>query len=143
MQRWRKKKKTGKKGRGTDRWARGVRERETVEQRLTQIHKAQVKRFEEKKQQMIQAGDEKAEPNPWLRRVGWAEHLRGLDSGSAAISRVRLKSMGHSKYCFYIILGITFNRLYMLPHDMDCLKLCRPEHAGRRSKSLPQLRRHQ
>ena len=25
---------------------------------------------------------------------------------------------------FYIILGITFNRLYMLPHDMDCLKLC-------------------
>ncbi|KAM7210794.1 hypothetical protein V8F06_013819, partial [Rhypophila decipiens] len=26
-----------------------------------------------------QAGDEKAEPNPWLRRVGWAEHLKGLD----------------------------------------------------------------
>ncbi|KAM7210717.1 hypothetical protein V8F06_013895 [Rhypophila decipiens] len=52
---------------------------ETVEQRITQIHKAQANKFEEKKQQIIQAGDEKAEPNPWLRRVGWAEHLQGLD----------------------------------------------------------------
>ncbi|KAK4206214.1 hypothetical protein QBC37DRAFT_445140 [Rhypophila decipiens] len=52
---------------------------ETVEQRITQIHKAQAKKLEEKKQQIIQAGDEKAEPNPWLRRVGWAEHLQGLD----------------------------------------------------------------
>ncbi|KAM7192758.1 hypothetical protein V8F33_008219 [Rhypophila sp. PSN 637] len=52
---------------------------ETIEQRITQIHKAQANKFEEKKQQIIQAGDEKAEPNPWLRRVGWAEHLKGLD----------------------------------------------------------------
>ncbi|KAM7188699.1 Protein of unknown function (DUF3505) domain containing protein [Rhypophila sp. PSN 637] len=52
---------------------------ETVEQRITQIHKAQAKKFEEKKQQIVQVGNEKAEPNPWLRRVGWAEHLQGLD----------------------------------------------------------------
>lgn len=52
---------------------------DTVEQRITQMHKAQAKKFEEKKQQFIQAADEKAEPNPWLRRVGWAEHLNGLD----------------------------------------------------------------
>ncbi|KAM7182574.1 hypothetical protein V8F33_014207 [Rhypophila sp. PSN 637] len=62
-------------------WKKGgnVAKRARQDRRITQIHKAQANKFEEKKQQIIQAGDEKAEPNPWLRRVGWAEHLKGLD----------------------------------------------------------------
>ncbi|KAK3935637.1 hypothetical protein QBC46DRAFT_461975 [Diplogelasinospora grovesii] len=52
---------------------------ETIEQRVTRVHQAQAARFEAKKKQLVQAGDEKAEPSPWLRRVGWAGHLQGLD----------------------------------------------------------------
>lgn len=37
-------------------------------------------RFEETKRQLIKAGDEKAEPSPWLRRTGWDVHLKGLDA---------------------------------------------------------------
>ena len=50
-----------------------------VEQRITQIHEAQARRFKERVKQTIKAGDDKAEPNPWLQRVGWAQHLQGLD----------------------------------------------------------------
>jgi uncharacterized C2H2 Zn-finger protein len=66
---------------GRDSQVAGIAEavEDTVEQRITQIHQMQAKRFEEKQQQIIKAGDDKAEPNPWLRRVGWAEHLQGLD----------------------------------------------------------------
>jgi hypothetical protein len=31
--------------------------------------------------QAIEARDDKAELNAWLNRVGWAEHLTGLDRG--------------------------------------------------------------
>ncbi|MDB5910917.1 MAG: hypothetical protein JWP34_5031, partial [Massilia sp.] len=51
---------------------------ETIEQRLVRVHQEQVARFFARVSQ-IQVPDEKNEPNPWLRRVGWAEHLQGLD----------------------------------------------------------------
>ena len=51
---------------------------ETVEQRLMRVHQEQIARFSARKHQ-IQVPDEKSEPNPWLRRVGWAEYLQGFD----------------------------------------------------------------
>ncbi|KFY68109.1 hypothetical protein V496_01286 [Pseudogymnoascus sp. VKM F-4515 (FW-2607)] len=36
---------------------------------------------EEKERREIKEADEHREPNPWLRRVGWAAHLAGLDRG--------------------------------------------------------------
>ena len=34
---------------------------------------------EEKERREIKEFEESREPNPWLRRVGWAAHLAGLD----------------------------------------------------------------
>ena len=34
---------------------------------------------EEKESRQIKEFEESQEPNPWLRRVGWAAHLAGLD----------------------------------------------------------------
>jgi hypothetical protein len=42
---------------------------------LIRIHQTQADRLEGTIRQAVEAGDEKTEPNPWLRRVGWAEHL--------------------------------------------------------------------
>jgi hypothetical protein len=42
---------------------------------------AAFRRAEEKERQEIKEADEHREPNPWLRRVGWAAHLAGLDRG--------------------------------------------------------------
>jgi O-methyltransferase involved in polyketide biosynthesis len=67
---------------------------ETVEQRITQIHKAQAKRFEEKMQQIIKSGDDKAEPNRWLQRVGWAQHLQGLNKAKL---RGLIKAVGRRR----------------------------------------------
>ena len=66
---------------GRDSQVAGVAEaaEDPVEQRITQIHEAQARRFKERVKQTIKAGDDKAEPNPWLQRVGWAQHLQGLD----------------------------------------------------------------
>ena len=36
---------------------------------------------EEKERREIKEADEHREPNSWLRRVGWAAHLAGLDRG--------------------------------------------------------------
>ena len=38
-----------------------------------------LRRAEEKERQCIKEAEESREPNPWLRRVGWAAHLAGLD----------------------------------------------------------------
>ena len=35
--------------------------------------------MEELEQRKIRAIDESREPNPWLRRTGWARHLEGFD----------------------------------------------------------------
>jgi len=35
-------------------------------------------KVEEKQRRKIEAADESKEPNPWLRRTGWARHLAGL-----------------------------------------------------------------
>jgi hypothetical protein len=51
---------------------------ETDKQRLLHIHQTQANRFA-KTQKVIEAADEKTEPSLWLRRVGWVEHLKGLD----------------------------------------------------------------
>ena len=40
---------------------------------------AALRKAEEKERQCIKEVDEAREPNPWLRRVGWAAHLAGLD----------------------------------------------------------------
>lgn len=53
---------------------------ETIDQRIIRLHKTQAERFEQRGQELIRAGDQKAEPNSWLGRVGWAEHLKGLDA---------------------------------------------------------------
>lgn len=56
-----------------------ARMKEVEDQKIMQAHQTQAKRFEARRKQAIQMGDEKAEPNAWLERVGWAEHLKGLD----------------------------------------------------------------
>lgn len=43
--------------------------------RLRQKHAEQVRASHD---DLIRAANDKLEPNPWLQRVGWAEHLRGL-----------------------------------------------------------------
>jgi hypothetical protein len=40
---------------------------------------AALRKAEEKERRCIEEADESREPNPWLRRVGWAAHLAGLD----------------------------------------------------------------
>ncbi|KAK4441880.1 hypothetical protein QBC34DRAFT_457824 [Podospora aff. communis PSN243] len=52
---------------------------ESPEQRFARIHRAQAHRFDTKRRQIIKVRDNKAEPNRWLRRVGWAQHLQGLN----------------------------------------------------------------
>ena len=53
---------------------------ETAEQRIMRAHEAQMARMKRKKKELIRAGDERKEPNPWLNRAGWVEHLKGLDA---------------------------------------------------------------
>lgn len=53
---------------------------ETADQRIIRAHEAQAARFNESARQLVQAGNEKAEPNLWLRRTGWDTHLKGLDA---------------------------------------------------------------
>jgi hypothetical protein len=40
---------------------------------------AALRKAEEKERRCIREAEESREPNPWLRRVGWAAHLAGLD----------------------------------------------------------------
>jgi hypothetical protein len=40
---------------------------------------AALRKAEEKERQYIEEMEESREPNPWLRQVGWAAHLAGLD----------------------------------------------------------------
>ncbi|KFZ18853.1 hypothetical protein V501_00981 [Pseudogymnoascus sp. VKM F-4519 (FW-2642)] len=42
---------------------------------------AAFRQAEEKERREIKEANEHREPNPWLRRVGWAAHLAGLDRG--------------------------------------------------------------
>ena len=40
---------------------------------------AALRKVEEEERRCIEEAEESREPNPWLRRVGWAAHLAGLD----------------------------------------------------------------
>jgi hypothetical protein len=40
---------------------------------------AALRRAEAEERRVIKEAEEAREPNPWLRRVGWAAHLAGLD----------------------------------------------------------------
>jgi hypothetical protein len=59
--------------------------RAQVRSRTSQFHAARqeieaaMRAVEEKERQEIKEFEESREPNPWLRRVGWAAHLAGLD----------------------------------------------------------------
>ncbi|KAK4118462.1 hypothetical protein N657DRAFT_583588, partial [Parathielavia appendiculata] len=67
-------------GRGSAGEAASNGEGETLDQRLERMHGAQVARFQARRRG-IEDGNDKAEPNRWLQRVGWAGHLAGLDRG--------------------------------------------------------------
>ena len=41
--------------------------------------KAAMRAAEEEERRKIEEFEESREPNPWLRHVGWAAHLAGLD----------------------------------------------------------------
>ncbi|KAK4155073.1 hypothetical protein C8A00DRAFT_42226 [Chaetomidium leptoderma] len=51
---------------------------EGLVERVKRMHQEQVIRFRSAGKEMIQGADEKREPNAWVKRAGWAEHLRGL-----------------------------------------------------------------
>ena len=40
---------------------------------------AALRKAEQEERRVIKEAEEAREPNPWLRRVGWAAHLAGLD----------------------------------------------------------------
>jgi hypothetical protein len=62
--------------------------RSQIRSRISQFHTAKkeietaFRAAEEKERQEIKEFEESREPNPWLRRVGWASHLAGLDRDS-------------------------------------------------------------
>jgi superfamily II DNA helicase RecQ len=62
--------------------------RAQIQSRISQFHTAKkeietaFRAAEEKERQEIKEFEETREPNPWLRRVGWAAHLAGLDRDS-------------------------------------------------------------
>ena len=53
--------------------------RETDEQRVWRIAEQEIQRFDEAQEAEVQEAGQKDEPNLWLRRVGWATHVEGLD----------------------------------------------------------------
>ena len=57
----------------------GIASREDQFQAAKQELEAAVRKAEEKERRCIREAEESREPNPWLRRVGWAAHLAGLD----------------------------------------------------------------
>src|ERR1700761_608777 len=65
-----------------------IRSRAQIKSRIDQFKAAKQeieKAFqaaEEKERREIKVFEESREPNPWLRRVGWASHLAGLDPDS-------------------------------------------------------------
>ncbi len=75
----------GGKGAAAD---RGVK---TLEQRLEQMYRAQVARFQARKQG-IEGRNNKAEPNAQLQQVGQAKHLAGLDCSQlgSSVKAIRL-----------------------------------------------------
>src|SRR3569833_2820161 len=52
---------------------------EDVVARIKRIHQEQTAKFEAAGKELIRVADEKKEPNAWVERTGWAQHLRGLD----------------------------------------------------------------
>ena len=40
---------------------------------------AALRKVEQEERRVVEEAEEAREPNPWLRRVGWAAHLAGLD----------------------------------------------------------------
>ncbi|KAJ0299009.1 hypothetical protein KNSL1_013682 [Colletotrichum chrysophilum] len=50
--------------------------------RILQLRQIQADRVKTSNNEIIRVTSEKLEPNPWLHRVGWAEHLRGLDANT-------------------------------------------------------------
>jgi superfamily II DNA helicase RecQ len=50
-----------------------------MEQSVQQAFEQQQQVYLRGEEDLVRAEDEKYEPNPWLRRVGWAQHLQGLD----------------------------------------------------------------
>lgn len=52
---------------------------EDLAEKIARIHQAQANRFEAGKKGTIQVANDKTEPNGWVRRVGWDDHLSGLD----------------------------------------------------------------
>jgi hypothetical protein len=55
------------------------REEEDVFSRVRKITVAGIERVQKKRREKIKVTDESKEPNLWLRRVGWVEHLEGKE----------------------------------------------------------------
>ncbi|KAH7116672.1 hypothetical protein B0J13DRAFT_653302 [Dactylonectria estremocensis] len=49
---------------------------ESVIERLMRIHRKQVERFNAAEEEEIKVADEKKEPNAWVERTGWNDHLQ-------------------------------------------------------------------
>ena len=52
---------------------------EDIVERIKRIHRGQIERFETRSEDLIKIANDKTEPNAWLDRVGWAQHLGELD----------------------------------------------------------------
>ena len=57
----------------------GEQAEDTDEQRVERIAAQQARRFQKAHEAEVKEAGQKDEPNLWLRRVGWATHLDGLD----------------------------------------------------------------
>src|SRR5277367_4023381 len=58
----------------------GVQEREPEQDMWTKVQKITAERLEhieKKAKEKVEEADDNAEPNPWLKRVGWVRHLKG------------------------------------------------------------------
>ena len=57
----------------------GIASREDQFKAAKQELEAALRKADEEERRQIKEAEESREPNPWLRRVGWAAHLAGLD----------------------------------------------------------------
>jgi hypothetical protein len=48
-------------------------------QRAVRMHREQARRFAAAGREAVRVADDRNEPNAWVERTGWAQHLRGLD----------------------------------------------------------------
>jgi hypothetical protein len=64
---------------------------------------------EKSKKQQVKEAEESREPNPWLRQVGWASHLEGLDIESIRIfisSDPTKAALAEGKYTQFVVIFI-------------------------------------